>query len=38
MAGEIQAWLDSLGLGIYAEAFAENDVDLDVIGDLTELS
>ena len=28
---DIQQWLDSLGLGQYAEAFEENEIDLEVI-------
>jgi class 3 adenylate cyclase len=30
------AWLDQRGLGKYAELFAENDIDLDVLPDLTD--
>ena len=33
---DIQAWLDGLGLGQYAELFADNAIDADVLGDLTE--
>jgi len=29
-------WLSSLGLGEYAERFAENAIDISVVGDLTE--
>ena len=31
----ISEWLDRLGLGQYAQAFAENDIDLEVVVDLT---
>ena len=33
---DIEEWLASLELGEYARSFAENGVDLSVIGDLTE--
>ena len=36
MASDIGEWLDGLGLGRYAEAFAENAVDLDVLPDLSD--
>ncbi len=36
VAANIREWLEGLGLGKYAEAFAENDVDLDVLPKLTE--
>ena len=29
MAGDIAQWLEGLGLGQYAQAFAENSVELD---------
>src|SRR5215471_4520418 len=32
----IAEWLASIGLGEYAQRFAENAVDLSVVGDLTE--
>ncbi len=31
MAGDIREWLESLGLGKYAETFADNDVDFRVL-------
>ena len=33
---KIQAWLESIGLSQYADALADNDVDLDVVPDLTD--
>ena len=36
MAGNAKQWLEELGLGQYADAFAENDIDLDVMFELTE--
>jgi class 3 adenylate cyclase/tetratricopeptide (TPR) repeat protein len=36
MAEDIERWLAELGLGRYAEAFAANGVDWDVLADLTE--
>jgi hypothetical protein len=33
---DIERWLRDLGLGQYAQAFAENDIDLDVLPDLSE--
>ena len=35
MATEVDAWLESLGLGEHAEAFAENGVTRDLLPDLT---
>jgi class 3 adenylate cyclase len=35
MAGDIDLWLEGLGLSIYAEAFHANDVDLDTLRLLT---
>jgi hypothetical protein len=32
----IAEWLASIGLGEYAQRFAENAIDLSVVGDLTE--
>src|SRR6516165_8240557 len=34
--GDIRAWLAELGLAKYAEAFASNDIDLDVLPELTD--
>ncbi|MBR0716864.1 AAA family ATPase [Bradyrhizobium liaoningense] len=34
--GSLKDWLESIGLGQYAELFAEHRVDLDVIPDLTD--
>jgi predicted ATPase/class 3 adenylate cyclase len=34
--GGIAEWLASIGLGEYAQRFAENAIDLSVVGDLTE--
>ncbi len=36
MADDIAQWLEGLGLGQYAEAFAENDIDFDILPRLTE--
>ena len=36
MAAEIREWLQGLGLDKYADAFAENDVDIAVLPKLTE--
>jgi class 3 adenylate cyclase/tetratricopeptide (TPR) repeat protein len=36
MAEDLERWLADLGLGKYAEAFAANGVDWDVLADLTE--
>ena len=33
---DLQGWLDSIGLGKYAEAFVENDLGLDVLPELSE--
>ena len=36
MADEIGRWLENLGLGKYAQAFAENEIDIDVLPHLSE--
>ncbi len=36
MARDIDQWLDGLGLARYAGLFAENEIDLDILADLTE--
>jgi class 3 adenylate cyclase/tetratricopeptide (TPR) repeat protein len=36
VSGDISGWLQSLGLGQYAEAFARNDIDLEVLPELSE--
>src|SRR6516162_2960903 len=33
---QIADWLEKLGLGQYAQRFAENDIDFDVLNDLTD--
>ncbi len=33
---DLRGWLDSIGLGKYAEAFVENDLGLDVLSELSE--
>jgi hypothetical protein len=33
---DIEAWLETLGLGQYARAFAENDVDFTILDQLTD--
>jgi class 3 adenylate cyclase/tetratricopeptide (TPR) repeat protein len=34
--GDVRAWLERIGLGRYAEAFAANDIEWDVLPSLTE--
>ena len=36
MAADIRHWLEGLGLGKHADLFAENDLDFDVLPDLTD--
>ncbi len=36
MADDIAQWLEGLGLGQYAQAFAENDIDLEILPRLSE--
>ncbi len=36
MADDIAQWLEGLGLGQYVKVLAENNVDLDVLTDLTD--
>ena len=36
MAIDIEQWLDNLGLSKYADVFAENEIDLDAVGLLSE--
>ena len=36
MARDIGTWLEDLGLGKYADAFAENEIDLDALPHVTE--
>ena len=36
MAVDIASWLDAQGFGAYQQAFAEHEIDLDVVGELTE--
>jgi len=33
---QIADWLEKLGLGQYTQRFAENDIDIDILGDLTD--
>jgi hypothetical protein len=33
---QILDWLEKLGLGQYAQRFAENNIDFDILGDLTD--
>ena len=33
---DINAWLAALGLERYAEVFAENDIDMEVVSELVE--
>ena len=37
MAADISAWLQALGLNKYAGLFAEQEIDLSVVTELTEL-
>ncbi len=36
MTNNVSEWLLHLGLGKYAEAFAENDVEFEVLSELTD--
>ncbi len=36
MARDIDEWLEDLGLGRYADTFAENEIDLDALLHVTE--
>ncbi len=36
LSGDIARWLEALGLGQYAETFARNDIDLEVLPDLSD--
>lgn len=36
MAGNIRQWLDGLGLARYAKTFEENELDLDLVTDLSD--
>ncbi len=36
MAGDVSEWLEGLGLGRYADAFGENEIDLDALPYITE--
>ncbi len=36
MAGDVSEWLEGLGLGRYADAFGENEIDLDALPHITE--
>ena len=36
MVRRIEEWLGDLGLGEYASRFAENDIDFEILGDLTD--
>ena len=33
---QIEDWLEKLGLGQYTQRFAENDIDFDILSDLTD--
>jgi hypothetical protein len=33
---QIADWLQKLGLGQYAQCFAENEIDFSILGDLTD--
>ena len=33
---QVADWLEKLGLGQYAQRFAENDIDFDILSDLTD--
>jgi hypothetical protein len=34
---QIADWLEKLGMSEYAQRFAENDIDIEVLGDLTDV-
>ena len=36
MSGDIAHWLEGLGLSQYAKTFARNDIDLEVLPDLSD--
>ncbi len=36
MMDEVSHWLEGLGLGRYAAAFAENDIEFDLLSELTD--
>ena len=36
MSGKVSAWLEDLGLGQYAAAFEENDIDWDLMNDINQ--
>ncbi len=36
MAEDIAQWLNRFGLGQYAQAFADNDIGVDVLSDLSD--
>ena len=36
MSGDIARWLEGLGLGRYADTFARNDIDLEVVAELSD--
>ena len=36
MSGKVAAWLEQLGLGQYAAAFEENDIDWDLLGEIDQ--
>jgi class 3 adenylate cyclase/predicted ATPase len=36
MSAQLRSWLEQLGVGQYAQVFCDNDVDLDVLPDLTD--
>jgi class 3 adenylate cyclase/tetratricopeptide (TPR) repeat protein len=36
MSSDLRSWLEKVGLGQYAEVFAANDVDLNVLADLSD--
>jgi SAM domain (Sterile alpha motif) len=33
---KVSDWLDKLGMSEYAQRFAENDIDIEVLGELTD--
>jgi hypothetical protein len=33
---QISGWLEKLGMSEYADRFAENDIDIEVLGELTD--
>ena len=37
MTNDIKSWLEELGLAQYEKSFSENDVDVEILAELSEL-